>query len=289
MRRPILQAACVVALLMAAPFGVAAQDAAQDTAGAPDTTAAQAGTDQSGDAGPGTGVPVTGAADVAADGAAGQPVTPTDDAGAAIADGLPDGADALADPTEPPPRQPGMGEGTVVRSAAGALPDSPVLTINEAQLYAGSAWGRRVQAELEQLSRELAAENDRIYDELAAQEDELTTLRATLPAAEFRERAEAFDAHAQAVRAERQAAVRDLNDKAEAERQNFFAVSVPVFAEVMAERGATVILDQRMVFVSADAVDVTETLTARIDAEIGAGPAAQPGAPNQGKIAPAQP
>lgn len=196
------------------------------------------------------------------------------------------GADAGSGTVDPGTGQPSAADGpvtalpetqgTVVPSAAGVAVSSPVLTINEAALYAGSAWGRRVQAALERLSRELSTENDRIYDELAAQEDALTALRATLPPAEFRERAEAFDAHAQQVRAERQAVVRDLNDMAETERQNFLAVSVPILAEVMAERGATVILDQRMVFVSADAVDVTETLIARIDAEIGAGPVPQP-------------
>lgn len=186
------------------------------------------------------------------------------DAGAAP---MADPADAVTIPEADTP-------GTVVPSTAGSVPDSPVLTINEGALFANSAWGRRVQADLERLSRELSAENDRIYDELAAQEDELTALRATLSPEEFRQRADAFDAHAQAVRAERQAAVRNLNELAETERQNFFAVSVPVFAEVMAERGGLVILDQRMVFISADAVDVTATLIARIDAEIGAGPAA---------------
>lgn len=156
-----------------------------------------------------------------------------------------------------------------------ALPASPVLTVNEAALFTGSAWGRRVQAELEAMSREIAAENERIYDELAAEEEALTALRASLPAAEFRARAEAFDARAQTIRAERQAAARTVAERADAESQAFFTAALPVFGQIMAERGALVILDQRMVFVSADAADVTAALIARIDAEIGAGPAPQ--------------
>ena len=161
--------------------------------------------------------------------------------------------------------------GAVVPGPEG-VQSSPILTINEAALFGGSAWGRRVQAELERRSRELSEENDRSYDELAALEEELTALRATLPPEEFRARAEAFDAHAEAVRAERQAALRPLNEFAEGERDDFFALVIPILAEVMAERGAVVILDQRMVFVSADAVDVTQALIDRIDARIGAGP-----------------
>lgn len=172
------------------------------------------------------------------------------------------------------------GGGAVVPTGPATPPASPVLTINEAALFAGSAWGGRVQAELERRSRELSAENDRSYDELAAQEDELTALRATLSAEEFRTRAEAFDAHAESVRAERQAALRALNDFAEDERQDFFSAAIPVFADIMAERGAVVILDQRMVFVSADAVDVTQLLIDRIDARVGAGPL-PPDAPPQ--------
>lgn len=177
---------------------------------------------------------------------------------------------AQAQPADPPPAGPGVG--AVVPGPAAPPASSPVLTINEAALFGGSAWGRRVQAELERRSRELAAENDRSYDELAAQEEELTALRATLSPEEFRQRAEAFDAHAESVRAERQAALRALNDFAEGERQDFFSVAIPVFADIMAERGAVVILDQRMVFVSADAVDVTQPLIDRIDAQVGAGP-----------------
>ena len=191
------------------------------------------------------------------------------------------------DPEAPPGLPPAeTGAGAVVRGPA-ALPASPVLTINEAALFGGAAWGKRVQAELERRSRELAAENDRSYDELAAREDELTALRATLPPEEFRQRAEAFDSHAEAVRAERQAALRALNDFAEAERQDFFSQAIPVFADIMAERGAAVILDQRMVFVSADAVDVTQTLIERIDAHIGPGPLPGGAAENALKAAPA--
>lgn len=263
------RAACVAALLMAAqPWPVAAQDRPADA----DLSGGQSAT---------LPLPVAAVETPAAPGdAAGLPLP-------AASDEAPTGAATMPDPAPDAPSATAQGNGTIVPSASGAALSSPVLTINEAALYAGSAWGRRVQAELERLSRDLAAENDRIYNELAAQEDELTGLRATLPADEFRERADAFDAHAQAVRAERQAVVRNLNDMADAERQNFFAVSVPVFADVMGERGAMVILDQRMVFISADAVDVTQTLIARIDAEIGPGPAAPTGdaprAPNLDK------
>lgn len=281
------RAACIAALLMAAqPWPALAQDGAAPPAGMP--VEAGSAVPPAGDDAGSAAIP----ASPPAEAPAGDPEAPTGETEGALAADLSavgDDVGTEAGDMAAPPALPEPG-GTVVSAGggAGAVPGSPVLTINEAALYAGSAWGRRVQADLERLSRELAAENDRIYDELAAQEEGLTRLRATLPPAEFRERAEAFDAHAQSVRAERQAVLRNLNDLADAERQNFFSVSVPVFAQVMAERGAMVILDQRMVFISADAVDVTGTLIARIDAEIGAGPVASPDGeaprmPNPGK------
>lgn len=170
----------------------------------------------------------------------------------------------------PPP------SGAVVRVEDGAAVGPafmPILTVNESRLYSNSAWGRRVQAELEQISHEVAAENDRLYDELAGEENALTELRQTLSPAEFRKRADAFDQRAQTMRAERLQVVRDLTERADTERRSFFDAAVPVFGQVMAERGAFVILDQRTVFVSADMIDVTDDLISRLDSEIGAGPA----------------
>lgn len=170
--------------------------------------------------------------------------------------------------------------GTVVQVENGDETDtgiaaSPILTVNEEALYSGSAWGQRVQAMLEARSHEIAADNDRIYDQLAAEEDQLTALRATLSPEEFRKRANDFDSRAQDVRNERQLIVQELNAVAESERHAFFSAAVPIFAAVMEEREALVILDQRMVFISADLVDVTEVLIDRIDAEIGPGPLPQ--------------
>src|SRR5690606_8100707 len=69
----------------------------------------------------------------------------------------------------------------------------PVLTIDQDMLYARSQWGQRVQEEIEQRRREIAAENDRLAEQFASEEQELTALRRTLPPDEFRKRADEFD------------------------------------------------------------------------------------------------
>ena len=79
---------------------------------------------------------------------------------------------------------------------------SQVLTLDQERLFAQSAYGKRVVAEIEEASRVLAAENREIEARLAAEEKDLTVRRATLTAAEFRPLADGFDAKVTRIRAE---------------------------------------------------------------------------------------
>ncbi|RQP04940.1 MAG: OmpH family outer membrane protein [Paracoccus sp. BP8] len=152
----------------------------------------------------------------------------------------------------------------------------PVLTLDQDTLYLRSQWGQRVQDELEQHGREIAAENDRLADQFSAEEQQLTALRQTLPPDEFRQRADEFDKRVVEVRRARDAAARELQAEADEERQAFFRAALPVLAALMRERGAVVVLDQRAIFVAAQAIDVTELLIERMDREVGPGPLDEP-------------
>ncbi|WP_323717376.1 OmpH family outer membrane protein [Paracoccus aminovorans] len=148
----------------------------------------------------------------------------------------------------------------------------PVMTLDQAALYARSQWGQRVQAELEQRQREMEAENDRLTSEFAAEERSLTLLRQTLSAEEFRKRADEFDKRVVEVRRSFDAAAKELHNRDAAEQQAFFRAALPLLAAMMRERGAVVVLDQRAIFVASQSIDVTDALIARMDEEIGAGP-----------------
>lgn len=148
----------------------------------------------------------------------------------------------------------------------------PVLTLDQEALYLNSKWGQRVQADLERQGREIAAENDRLEKQFSDEERELTQLRATLPPDEFRKRADAFDTRVVEVRRERANAARELQARANEERNAFFRAALPVLAAVMRERGAVAVLDRHSVFVAADSIDVTEALIQRLDAVVGVGP-----------------
>ncbi|MDT8855389.1 OmpH family outer membrane protein [Paracoccaceae bacterium Fryx2] len=154
---------------------------------------------------------------------------------------------------------------------------SPVLTLTQERLYTESLYGKAVQALSEQASRALQAENRKIEASLEAEERDLTFRRATLPPAEFRALAEAFDTRVEGIRAAQEAKARSLTQSRDADRQRFFETAVPILADLMQDYGAVAILDKGAVVLSFDRVDVTEAAIARIDAVLGDG-SSPPGA-----------
>ena len=156
-------------------------------------------------------------------------------------------------------------------AAQTGVPRDAVLVLNQDRLLSQTAYGARIQTELEAASRALAAENRRIEEQLTTEELELTELRRTLPADEFRELADEFDARVSEIRLAQDAKTRDLQAQAELARQRFFEASVPILLELVEERGAAVLMDSRTVLLSAGEVDITEAAIARIDARLGEG------------------
>jgi Skp family chaperone for outer membrane proteins len=144
----------------------------------------------------------------------------------------------------------------------------PVLTIDADRLLAESAFGRALAAEVDTAARTLAEENRRIEADLLAEEKDLTERRAMMSPDEFRPMADAFDEKVQRLRAEQDEKERALTDLREEGRQRFFREAVPVLSEIVREQGALVLLDRRDVFLSADAIDITDVAIARIDAAV---------------------
>lgn len=169
--------------------------------------------------------------------------------------------------------------GDIARPSAGMtapgsdLTVQAILTIDQEELFAMSRWGQRVQIDLERKSREIADENERLATTFSDEEAALTALRDTLPPDEFRKRADEFDERVVGVRRERDRVARELQEQVEEERAAFFRAALPILAQVMRERGASVVLEQRSVFVSAQSTDITAEMIARLDGDIGEGPA----------------
>lgn len=175
----------------------------------------------------------------------------------------------------------------LAQDAAPAAPlQSPFLTIDPDRLFAESAWGKRLQSEVEADGASLAAENRRIEADLAAEEKSLTERRASMKPDEFRAEADAFDTRVTGIRAAQDAKSRDLTRKSDEGRQAFFEAVFPLLPEVLARHGALVIIDRRTIFVGAESIDVTDDLVRLADEKLGTGPAPTPEPPT---AAPATP
>ena len=208
------------------------------------------GTTTASESAPPVGGPVPPAASVPADGPA--PVAPV--------------VPGIVQPTPPlrvAPQDRAVSAATSLRQA--------VLTVDQEAMYRQSRWGQRATAELARQSRQVADDNDRAFAALVADEDALTAARPGLTPEEFRRRAAAFDERVTAVRQERDAAREALQVGADRERALFFQSAAPVMGSVMAARGALVVLDQRTVLISDQAIDATAAIIAALDAELGDG------------------
>lgn len=176
-----------------------------------------------------------------------------------------------AQPTAPLPSSTITTPGTAEQAL-----NAPILTLDQDVLYLSSDWGKRAQAQLEAEGDVITAENERLTELLSSEETRLTEQRATLPPAEFRKLAESFDQRATDVRRERAQAVQLLNAWAEADRGAFFRAALPMMGEIMQDHGAVAVLDRRTLFVSLDAIDVTQDLIAQLNQELGDGQGAVP-------------
>ena len=165
---------------------------------------------------------------------------------------------------------PGGTQDTTTPQLRGTL-ISPILTIDTERVFAESAFGRRVASEVESQGAVLSAENRQIEAALAAEEESLTEQRPTMVPEDFRVLADAFDQKVQSTRQAQAAKSRALNQLVDSEREVFLSAAGPVLEELMREAEAAVILERRSVFVSANAIDITDEAIARLDETLGTG------------------
>ncbi len=156
--------------------------------------------------------------------------------------------------------------------SAPLAPATPILTLDKERVFAESAAGQAVEAQIAAENEALAAENRQIDAALEAEERDLTERRPLIGTAEFQALAEAFNTKAVGLRETQVAKAKALERRREEERQKFFQSLVPVLAAIMRDAGAFVILDDKAVLVSFDRIDVTAEAILRMNAATGATP-----------------
>ncbi|MBL3568726.1 hypothetical protein BV509_11750 [Rhodovulum sulfidophilum] len=145
---------------------------------------------------------------------------------------------------------------------------SPILTLDQDRLFQDSKAGQAIEQALEAEAAALAAENRRIESELVAEERALTEQRATVPPDQFRPLAEAFDSKVETIRATQERKARELTQRREEDRQDFFRKALPVLAEIVRDRGAVAVLAREAVILSAGQVDITADAIALLDERV---------------------
>ena len=148
---------------------------------------------------------------------------------------------------------------------------TPVVVVNQERLLSQSRYGQRIQREVEAASAALTAENRQIEAQLTEEELALTERRALMTPEAFRPIAEEFDGRVNAIRAAQETKGRVLQQQAEAAQQAFFETAFPILIEILRRRGASVLIDNRAVLLTADGIDITEEAIALIDERLGEG------------------
>ena len=167
--------------------------------------------------------------------------------------------------------------------AAQATPERPpFLYLSQERLLTGSVRGRALLAEEEAERERARAEARSIETAFEAEERELTALRATLDPAEFRRRADDFDARVVEARREQDARASALALEFDQRRRAFYAEVGPILVAVMERAGALAVLDETSVLLADQALNATDAVIAEMDRALDA-----PAADGQGGAAPA--
>ena len=147
--------------------------------------------------------------------------------------------------------------------------DQPILVLNQEKLLRNSKVGQALLARENAMKEAHQQEGLRLDRELESEERELTKLRDELVATEFETLAIEFDTKVVAVRNDHQQKSEALGVELEKMRQAFFGNIVPIVAQLMKERGASLVFEQRNVLFTGPDVDITQDVIDRLDAADG--------------------
>lgn len=157
------------------------------------------------------------------------------------------------------------------QTTAGPAVASQIVTVTQERLFQDSQMGQQIQKRYETATRLLVAENRRIEADLEAEERDLTARRPGMPPADFRALANEFDRKVEGIRSAQESKSRALTRQRDEDRQRMLEAAAPILAQMMAERGAVVLVDKSAVVLSFEGIDITAAAVARLDSVLGSG------------------
>ena len=153
------------------------------------------------------------------------------------------------------------------REASSGVP-SGVLVVNLTKIRSESQVAKSIQRQSAKIGQELQEGFETRRRALAAEEKALVALRATLDPDAFEARAARFERQVRALKKERRDQFIALRSALRSASETLDKTLRPILGELMAERGATLMIDNRDVVISAVALDVTQIAIKRLDAAL---------------------
>ena len=151
-------------------------------------------------------------------------------------------------------------------AAQQAAAPQPFLVLSQERILTGSATGQALIDEEARARDALRAEARAIDAAFEAEERALTAARADMTPEAFRAEADDFDARVVAARREQDERSDALAQEFDLKRREFYAAAAPVLVSIMEARRAAVILDETSVLLADQAINITDSVIAEIDA-----------------------
>ena len=144
-----------------------------------------------------------------------------------------------------------------------------VYTIDMSKLIKQTKIGKKIILEDNISRQKLQSENEKLEAELLLEEKELSEIRETLTADEFRLKAQEFDKKVTIIRTEQGQKEQDLIVENRKNESEFFKKIYPLLYGLLLERGGSILIDQSNAVLWDSSVDLTIDAINLIDRILG--------------------
>lgn len=144
-----------------------------------------------------------------------------------------------------------------------------VYTIDMSKLIKQTKIGKKIILEDNISRQKLQSENEKLEAELLLEEKELSEIRGTLTADEFRLKAQEFDKKVTIIRTEQGQKEQDLIVENRKNESEFFKKIYPLLYGLLLERGGSILIDQSNAVLWDSSVDLTIDAINLIDRVLG--------------------
>ena len=131
-------------------------------------------------------------------------------------------------------------------------------TVDMNKLLKQTVVGKKLISDNNSLRQSLQNENDALEAELLIEEKDLSELRGSLSADEFRPKALAFDQKVTIIRLEQAQKEENLLRNIRKKESDFYKNIYPLLYKLLSEHGGLILLDQRNVVLWDSSVDITD-------------------------------